>query len=196
MNNNVDLARTLLNVIVGCLDGDGFNVPDELPYLLVESANRLGIDAHYEKKVTINEKGEENRCYFKADLHENSEKIVFPILPKMATPVQITYCVRVWRDSGGIRGNSQRLSNMVGWRLIEMIEAGDEGSAESVLRQIAQDLPSWNAEQFFLDIAIGLERHGLSRFAAIANTYVYTKSRDGWRSFAGEKAINNFYKAL
>ena len=197
LNNNVDLARILWNVIVGCLDGDGFNVPDELPSLLIESANRLGIDAHYEKKVTTNEKCEEKTdAILKADLHENSETIVFPILPIMATPVQITHCVRVWRDSGGVRGNSQRLSNMVGWRLIEMIEAGDEDSAESVLRQIAQDLPSWNAEQFFLDIAIGLERHGLSRFAAIANTYVYTKSRDGWRSFAGEKAINNFYKAL
>jgi hypothetical protein len=180
------------------LDGDGFEPPDELQTLVNESAGRVGLPAPLIEKVPSQENPKKDGGY-KRDpsvMDQISHLFFHPAFPINASPIHISHGIRKWRDSRNHRADLINITNAVGWRLMEMVEVGNEEMAESAIRQIANNLPRWDAENFLPFLADGLALRGQFRLAALVSTLAYTRTSDGWRSFAGPEGVRLFTKAI
>ena len=192
-----DLGKIAWNVTLGCLDGDGFNPPDGLQTLVDEFAERTGLPALIIEE-TPPPSSQKRDDYLENHPIKNKglDTATLPFFPTAASPIHIIHGVRVWRDSRDSHADVTSVTNAVGWRLMEMVDANNESLVEAILLQIARDLPPWDAENFFPNIADGLAFRGAIRLSALASTLAYTRTRDGWRSFAGPKSIKLFTRAI
>ncbi len=116
-------------------------------------------------------------------------------LPEDAGPLQIAHAVRRWRDLTD-RQRVDAVVNALGWRLIVLHQEGRDAEAETLIRRIARDTPSWTSDDLLSGLADGLTRHGAPRLAAMTSTLAYTRARDGWRRFGGQDAQGLFLRAV
>ena len=128
--------------------------------------------------------------------HQNRSSTTVPVLPPRASPLQIAVAFRNWRASGESRPDRDRAVNAVGWRLIEMVQDGQELAAEELIKRLARDSSRWESLSILPDVAEGLARHGATRLAALAGTFSYTSAYDGWRQFAGAQGEGPFRMAV
>ncbi len=90
----------------------------------------------------------------------------------------------------------ERFANAVGYRMVELANTGREADAEHGLRLLAQASRGNEGCSVLQAIAAGLERHQLSRLAAIAHALTWTRTRSGgWLNFGGETAIASLHRA-
>lgn len=184
-------------IVVGVgasLDGDGAKSPKDLDALARISAEKLSIPVAViepESSVPGKENEEDSGVRNAASTVSFQEA---PALPTHATPLQIVHFVRKWRESAN--PDLDRAVNSVGWRIVEMVDEGQEGAAERTIQRLARDTSSWEKHTLLPGLAEGLERHGKLRLAALTSTYAYTRSGDGWRRFAGAKGEERFKAAL
>ena len=191
---NRTLGEQLWSVLVASLDGDGIKSPDALAALAQSSAEKLSIagpetepESSAAPKQAERDSGDGGAAS-RASFQDAST------LPTHATPLQIVHFVRRWRDSAS--PDLDRVVNSVGWRIVEMIDEGQEGAAERAIQRLARDTSIWEKHTVLPGLAEGLERHGKSRLAALTRTFAYTRNGDGWRRFAGEKGEGQFSAAL
>lgn len=135
----------------------------------------------------------EPRYDARAGRHASIADPVFA-LPEDAGPLQIAHAVRRWRDLTKGPG-VDAVVNAIGWRLVALHQEGRDAEAETLIRRIARDTPSWTTDNLLTGLADGLARHDARRLAAVASTLAYTRARDGWRRFAGEAAQGLFLRA-
>lgn len=191
---NRTLGEQLWSVLVASLDGDGVKAPNDLAALAQASAERSSIpvpEIEPESSISRKENEAESRVSSAAPRAGFQDA---PTLPTRATPLQIVHFVRRWRDSAS--PDLDRVVNSVGWRIVEMIDEGQEAAAERTIQRLARDTSTWEKHTVLPGLAEGLERHGKSRLAALTRTFAYTRSGDGWRRFAGEKGEGQFRAAL
>ncbi len=191
---NRPLGEQLWSVLVASLDGDGVKSPNDLDALARVSAEKLSIPvAEIEPEIHAPRKENEGD----SGVRNTASKASFQdavTLPTRATPLQIVHFVRRWRESAN--PDLDRVVNSVGWRIVEMIDEGQEGAAERTIQRLARDTSTWEKHTLLPGLAEGLERHGKLRLAALTSTYAYTRSGDGWRRFAGTKGEERFKAAL
>ena len=93
----------------------------------------------------------------------------------------IAQAVRVWQDrqyDEPLQGRSvDRFANILGYRIIELIEAGREGDAQTAIRSIANAGRIFEETTLLKSLADGFERHGKVRLAALAYTLMWTRAR-------------------
>lgn len=103
-----------------------------------------------------------------------------PIFPHGATPLGLMAAIRAARRAmTDADVGHDRLVNAFGYRLIELLEKGEEDEAVRLLRSFARETFFWEGATPLADIAEGLERHGHARAAAVAFSLAFARSRGG-----------------
>lgn len=188
------LSNSPWSVVLGALVGDGVGPVVGTAKAAEESAQRIGL--HPCPIVDKQDDGGQKPDQYRSSRHEAPlvDKSVF-WLSHDATPLQIAYAVRRWRDSRD-QASVDAVVNAVGWRIIVLEQDGRMAEAEQLIRRMARDTSPWEVDGILSGIAEGMRRHGSTRLAALAATFAYTRARDGWRRFAGQKSQDFFLTAL
>ncbi len=109
--------------------------------------------------------------------------------------VGIAQAIRAWRsrryDETRPDWSVERFANILGYRLIELMEAGRENDAESILRLIVDAGGYDDRSELLKAFAEGFERHGQKRLATVAYSLTWTRGRGGWMTFGGETEIES-----
>lgn len=107
----------------------------------------------------------------------------------------IRAAVRAW-TSQPLRATTRtwevdRFINLVGYRLLEMIDQNDEVGAMNALLAIGPAIRFGGAEELLSGLGDGLAAAGNSRMAAAAHTMAWTTTRGGggWLSFGGKQTL-------
>lgn len=191
---NPRVGKALWYAILGCMEGDGAAPATGLSELEADSAVRFGLHP-----PAIEPESKQTSAHAQLDSSSIKPIINFynpPVFPPSSSPLQIAYGVRQWYASRRNRRAAEHVSNVTGWTLMELIEGGDEYSAITLIQRIARDTPTWEENNILHYLARGLAVRGATSLAALAYTYAYTRSSDGWRRFAGMKSKELFTKAL
>lgn len=124
----------------------------------------------------------------------NANLAHFDILPFPPGMVGAVRAVRAWQsrkyDDLPPGWSTDLFANVLGYRIIELIDCGRETDAAAVIRLIADASRLYEAELVYA-IAEGLERYGQSTLAAMSYALAWTRTRGkgGWMTFGGETNI-------
>ena len=90
-----------------------------------------------------------------------------------------------------------RFANILGYRIIEHMEAGQVKDAETTLILIADSGGFDKSSELLKALAEGFERHGQGSLAAVAYALAWTRARGrgGWMRFGGETEIESLLRA-
>ncbi|QFY11512.1 hypothetical protein GBF35_37435 [Nonomuraea phyllanthi] len=110
--------------------------------------------------------------------------------------VGVARAIRTWRrrpyESSSPYWAPERFANIIGYRLVELAEAGAEQHAEAALHTLAGALETFDRSGLLAALGAGLERHGKLRLAAVALALEWTRTRGdgGWMNFGGETELD------
>ena len=115
--------------------------------------------------------------------------------------VGVARAIRTWRrrpyESTSPDWAPERFANIIGYRLVELAEAGAEQDAETALHTLAGALETLDRSGLLTSLGEGLERHGQPRLAAAALALAWTRTRGngGWMNFGGETELGSLRHA-
>ncbi|KAA9374890.1 hypothetical protein F5972_30290 [Microbispora cellulosiformans] len=115
--------------------------------------------------------------------------------------VGVARAIRTWRrrpyESASPDWAPERFANIIGYRLVELAEAGAVQEAEAALHTLAGALETFDRSGLLTSLGKGLERHGQSRLAAAALALAWTRTRGngGWMNFGGETELDSLRHA-
>ena len=91
----------------------------------------------------------------------------------------------------------ERFANVVGYRIMELMEAGREKDAETALRLISDPSGLGDSPKLLKALAEGFERHGQDSLAAEAYVLEWTRSRGrgGWLRLGGNAEFESLRRA-
>jgi hypothetical protein len=121
-----------------------------------------------------------------------------PMFSVEATPFDLSITIRSRRHSKRANDpHDRQLLNALGYRLVEMIDRGQESEALNLLASLARETYFWESATLLAEIGEGLERHGKRGAAAIAYTLAYAHSRGdrGYLLLGDEEQLPWFLKA-
>jgi hypothetical protein len=107
----------------------------------------------------------------------------------------LTRAIRMWQrrpfDATSSEWMVQRFANVIGYRIIELLEDGRHNDVESALQSLADGFGFNDRLEVLRAVGEGLERLGEPRLSALAYTLAWTRTRGqgGWLSFGGETEI-------
>ena len=113
----------------------------------------------------------------------------------------VAAAARAWRekpyDEAGHDWCVARFANLLGYRLIELVDAGRTGDAETALRLVADASKFFDQSGLLGQLAEGLGRYGHHRSAALAYTLTWTRARGagGWKAFGGQTELGSLRRA-
>ena len=111
--------------------------------------------------------------------------------------VGVAHAIRAWQgrqyDETRPDWSVERFANVLGYRIIELMEAGREGDARTAIRLIADAGRFGDKPKLLKSLAEGFERHEQGSLAAVAYTLAWTRTRGhgGWLTFGGETEIES-----
>ena len=90
-----------------------------------------------------------------------------------------------------------RFANILGYRILELVENGQDQAAETALELVADASEMSASSELLSALAEGFERHAQYRLAAIAHTLTWTRIRGdrGWSTFGGTTGIESLQRA-
>ena len=115
--------------------------------------------------------------------------------------VGVAQAIRVWQGRQYMEARPdwsvERLANVVGYRLLELMDGGRQKDAETALRLISDPSGLGDSPKLLKALAEGFERHGQNGLAAEAYTLAWTRSRGrgGWSRFGGRAEIDSLQRA-
>ena len=115
--------------------------------------------------------------------------------------VGVAQAVRVWQrrayQEERPEWSVERFANVIGFRIMELMEAGREKDAETALRSIADSTGFGDSPKLLRVLAEGFERHGQDGLAVQAYALAWTRSRSrgGWVRFGGKSEIESLQHA-
>lgn len=115
-----------------------------------------------------------------------------PIFPFDASPLQLMTSIRLNRHSLSEQSQeSERFVNAFGYRLVELLNRGEEDQALRLIRYLARESYFGTDATALADLAYGLERHGYTRAASVTFALAYASSRGnyGWSVLGGTKQL-------
>ena len=107
----------------------------------------------------------------------------------------VAAAARAWRerpyDAPGHDWSVTRFTNLLGYRLIELVDAGRARDAEAALRLVADACKFFDQSGLLRQLAEGFARYGHSHSAALAYTFTWTRARGagGWKAFGGQTEL-------
>ena len=115
--------------------------------------------------------------------------------------VGIAQAMRAWKgrqyDETRPGWSVERFANVLGYRIIELVESGRDADAETALSLIADAGKINDRSELLKALAKGFERRGQDSLAALAYTLAWTRRRasGGWLTFGGETDIESLQRA-
>ena len=115
--------------------------------------------------------------------------------------VGVAQAIRAWKgrqyDDTRPGWSVERFANILGYRIIELMEAGREGDAQTAVRLIADACRFDIRPELLKSLAEGFERHRQVSLAAVTYTLAWTRARShgGWLTFGGETEIKSLKRA-
>ena len=109
--------------------------------------------------------------------------------------------IRAWQgrqyDDKRSGWSVERFTNILGYRIIELMEAGREGDAQTAVRLIADACGFGDEAGLLKSLAEGFECHRQGSLAAVTYTLAWTRARShgGWLRFGGETEIKSLKRA-
>ena len=90
-----------------------------------------------------------------------------------------------------------RFANILGYRILELVENGQDQAAETALELVADASGMSAGSELLSALADGFERHAQYRLATIAHTLTWTRMRGdgGWSTFGGTTGIESLQRA-
>ena len=140
-------------------------------------------------------------------VNRNTEDQLSESVDKLAThgfptgAAGISQAIHVWgkRKYGETYSDwsVERFANVLGYRIIELIEDGQEQAGETCLRLIADTWKLDDEAELLKTLAEGFERHGQEKLATVAYTLDWTRARGGggWNVFGGETDFDSLQNA-
>jgi hypothetical protein len=98
-----------------------------------------------------------------------------------------------------VQWDPERFTNVIGYRLLELLQNERISEAELAIRKLADELIYLNSENNLLKgIAEGLVKHGFSAQAVLAYTlhWTSTRGRGGWMNFGGATNLSSLHDAI
>lgn len=178
--------------VAAALEGEGGEPVAGLQKLLADSAGRLGLPAPDIEPFPVKQESVPGSRQARAASWPD------PFLPPPgASSAQLAYAVRQWQNQPETtRASPTALVNALGWRMVELHEAGAATACQELLWQLARSLFRWSGNALLLDLAEGFTLRGFGPLAALAYTLAYTRSTDGWRRFGKAEDNQLFVNAL
>jgi hypothetical protein len=115
--------------------------------------------------------------------------------------VGLARAIRTWRqrpyEPTSQDWSPERFANVIGYRLVELAESGNEQDATTALHSLAGALDTLDRSHLLNSLGEGLERHGQHRLAAVALTLAWTRARGngGWMNFGGQTELDSLRRA-
>ena len=115
--------------------------------------------------------------------------------------VGVAQAIRAWRgrqyEEKDPDWSVERFANILGYRIIELMEAGLEWDEQTVIGLIADAGRFDDRPQLLKSLAEGFERYEQGGLAAVAYTLAWTRARGrgGWLTFGGETEIESLQRA-
>jgi hypothetical protein len=116
-------------------------------------------------------------------------------------PAGIARAIRIWRQrpytSTDSASDVDRFANAIGYRLVELADAGDESGAVAALHALAASTTHTKSDALLGFLGCGLERLGRSRLAAVTLALAWTSARGqgGWLAFGGQTELDSLRRA-
>lgn len=177
------------DIIVGSVVGDGTGPPNDSAEAIVGSAARLGkalpVVFESEREAPVSDGGVP---------HEDAPPQEF-VIQAGAAPLEVARAVRRWRDVSSSAAATAVVEAAANY-MLALVRDGRASEAEVLLGRLARDTPMWDRRELLRGLADALLAEGPPRLAAIAATYAYTRTSDGWHRFGGEKHQALFLAAL
>ncbi|MGH9821633.1 MAG: AAA family ATPase [Blastocatellia bacterium] len=133
--------------------------------------------------------------YNPSSLPVSSGQVTHPMALFAPGAVGLARAIRAWRsrpyDKAGPDWTRERFANILGYRIVELAEAGREEDAAAALGFVADATGFGDRSGLLHILAEGLERNHLTRLATLAYTLAWTRARGhgGWLTFGGETEI-------
>ena len=115
--------------------------------------------------------------------------------------VGVAQAIRVWQSrqykESRPEWSVERFTNILGYRIIGLMEAGREEDAGTALRLISDATGFGDSPTLLKALAEGFERHGRGRLAAVAYALAWTRARGrgDFLRFGGEAEIGSLQRA-
>lgn len=128
-------------------------------------------------------------------------QVVDRMAPFSPGAVGLARAIRAWRsrryDESEQDWATERFANIIGYRIVELAEAGREEDAEAAVGFVADATGVADRSGLLGMLAKGLERHHKLRLATVAYTLAWTRARGqgGWLNFGGETEIGALKRA-
>ena len=114
----------------------------------------------------------------------------------------IRTAIRTWKHrpsrASAPQWASERFSNAIGYRLLELLGEGRESDCTTAIRYLANNAGIDGAGQLLSDLARGFELRDHSQLAALCYTLAWTRTRGGggWTTFGGSNALESLASAV
>jgi len=178
IEENAEAGKRLLRVLAAKVHGDPEHFNAEAYEKVKVFADSIGIELP-PPSGTAEPRHKESPSY-------GSEPDPFasfkdkPIFPAEATPLELMAAFRSARRSMNEADEGHaRLVNAFGYRLVELIDKGEEDEVTRLLRSFARETYFWAGATPLADLGEGMERLGHARAAALAFSLAYARSRGG-----------------
>lgn len=171
--DDAGLAARLLRVLAAKTNGSAVSYQRVLRF-----AAGLGITLQPSRTVAMEAKEDTSTSASRPDhLEKFRDK---PLFPQTANPLGIMTSLKGTRRSmNEADAGHDRLVNAFGYRLVEILNSGDEEGAIRLLKVFARETHFWAGATALADIGEGLEHRGHTRIAAVAFSLAYARSRGG-----------------
>lgn len=183
-------------------DADQLKADEERVAEINEVALRLGIPAVLPSSI----QNHEDKSHFRPLMHHPdlslSDFLEENYLSHLDMGLRgLAKAISVWhnRPYGTVeeRWSPARFANVIGYRLLELLEQGKTAEVDLAIRNIAEGMHFSYDYPLLGEIAEGLDRHNYLQQAALAYTLNWTRSRGkgGWLNFGGETNIVSLQRA-
>lgn len=129
------------------------------------------------------------------------DRLTQMILPDIPPgPAGLLRAIRAWHHRQDRTASEQafdRMTNIIGYRLLELAEAGRADEAAQILHTIARPTDLREGALLLGQVAKGLDMHGQPTLAAeaYALAWSHTRGQGGWLNFGGETSIESLRRA-
>ena len=192
----IERAREGWPLIAAAIEGDRLAFPDELNSRLSDFASLHGLAPSaldVEHLTNPDSTGQVDGVRQRTTAADYQ-----PAFDADASPLRIVRDLKAWSWFDESRAGVDQLANGLGWRLVQLAEAGQQDVAANLLHHAANDISYWGRAEVLGDLGEGLARHDCRGLAARAFVLAYTSSRGGggWFTFGGPECHDWIYQAL
>jgi len=178
IRENAEAGTRLLRVLAAKVHGDPQNFSADTYEKVRAFADSVGVTLSPPAEITEPSRKEDPSYSSRPDPFTSFRDK--PIFPVEAMPLELMAAIRSARRSMNEADvGHDRLVNAFGYRLVELLERGEEDEAVRLLRAFARETYFWAGATPLADLAEGFERQGHARAAAVAFSLAYARSRGG-----------------